>query len=532
MSETGDGMSSDPPRSVQAPLRVPVPLNPAQAKEPLLVAADISKSFPGVHAVRNVTFELRVGEVHGLVGANGAGKSTFIRILAGAIQPDSGNITLAGWPLVIGSPREGRSSGISAIYQELTLIPEMSALSNVFVGNLLRKGPFLDVGAMRRRFDELVARMELSILASAKASSLSIANQQMIEIMRALQAKNSVLIMDEPTAPLGPPERRRLYDLIAQLKTENTSIIFISHDLDEVLNVCDRVSIMRDGRMVDTRSADKWSKASLVGAMLGEVEIFSGTRSLTKNAEEVLQVKKVSIPKRLFDVGFSLHRGEILGIAGLVGSGRTELLHALAGADATATGRMVIDGAERPLPRSIREAVGLGIALVPEDRKTQGLVLSRTALSNIMLPGLSSVATGSVINGGALRRRATELARQIGFDPARLVSMAGTLSGGNQQKLVIGKWLQRQPRILLLDEPSRGIDVGAKQEIFRTIRRLADAGAAVILVSSDLEEVVDHADNILVISRGHVVGAFSHAEASVKRILNLIFAVEKASGRD
>jgi ABC-type sugar transport system ATPase subunit len=487
---------------------------------------NVSKSYPGVRALRGVDFELATGEVHGLVGANGAGKSTLIRMLAGAAVPDTGEIEIEGAPIAFDDPRMRRGAGIAAIYQELTIIPGMSALSNVFLGVVPSRFGMTDRRAMRRRFDELSRWMGLSIAPATQAGTLSVASQQMLEIMRAVQADQNVLIMDEPTAPLGPFERTRLYELIARLKQNGVSIIFISHDLDEVLRLCDRVSVMRDGQRIDTRKAEAWDKASLVQAMLGDVEVLPGRRRTPPAAAEILGVQGLTVPGAVSDITFSLAAGEVLGIAGLVGAGRTETLRAIAGDDPAASGRMTIDGGPVPWPRSVREAIGHGIMLAPEDRKRLGLVLSRPALVNLVLADLGAVSRYGVVDRAKRRAAATALSERLGFDPRRLDADALDLSGGNQQKLVLGKWLHRGPRILLLDEPTRGIDLGAKQEIFRTIRRLSDDGMAVILVSSDLEEVVEHADRVLVMARGRQIGELAGAEASVERILNLIFAVE------
>jgi ABC-type sugar transport system ATPase subunit len=368
--------------------------------------------------------------------------------------------------------------------------------------------------------------MSVSISPHAKAGTLSVANQQMLEIMRAVHAEHDVIIMDEPTAPLGPFERSRLYDLIGRLKENNVSIIFISHDLDEVLRLCDRVSVMRDGQLIETRPSAAWSKDTLVKSMLGDVQIVPGRKRGRGQVKELLRVQNLSLPGKVSGISFELGEGDVLGIAGLVGAGRTEILRSVAGLEPLAEGRMAIDGRERSWPLSVRDAIESGIALAPEDRKREGLVLSRSALSNLLLADIGSVANGPVISPGARRVAATMLARQIGFDPDRLDTDALHLSGGNQQKLVIGKWLHRRPRILLLDEPTRGIDLGAKQEIFQTIRGLSDEGMGVILVSSDLEEVVEHADRILVMARGKPIATLDGHEASVERVLNLIFAVE------
>lgn len=487
---------------------------------------DVSKSFPGVQALSKVNFGLATGEVHGLVGANGAGKSTFIRMLSGASTPDTGHIEVRGWPISFEDPRAQRNNGIAAIYQELTIIPGMTALSNVFLGDVPTRGVLVDRRRMEKRFSELADWMGVTIAPHAKAETLSVANQQMLEIMRAVQAEHDVLIMDEPTAPLGPFERSRLYDLIGRLKENQVSIIFISHDLDEILRLCDRVSVMRDGQLVETRPSSNWTKDSLVKAMLGDIEIVHASKRARNGEKELLRVQDVSLPGKVSGINFHLGAGEILGIAGLVGAGRTEVLRCLAGLETTAQGRMTLDGCDRPWPQSIRDAIQSGIVLAPEDRKREGLVLSRSALANLILADIGTASVGPIIMPAPRRSTATSLARRIGFNPDRLDTTALNLSGGNQQKLVIGKWLHRRPRILLLDEPTRGIDLGAKQEMFQTIRSLSEDGMAVILVSSDLEEVVEYSDRILVMARGKQIATLDGHEAGVERILNLIFAVE------
>jgi ABC-type sugar transport system ATPase subunit len=344
--------------------------------------------------------------------------------------------------------------------------------------------------------------------------------------MRAIEAEHSVLIMDEPTAPLGPFERTKLYNLIARLRAKGTAIIFISHDLDEVLRLCDRVSAMRDGELIMTDKAAALSKEALVGTMLGLVRVPVPGGAAGALGREILSVRDLALDGQDARLSLRVREGEVLGIAGLIGSGRTEVLRALAGADKAASGTLAIDGATRKLPRDVREALALGIALAPEDRKHQGLVLSQPALFNLTLSNLDAVAVGPFIDERARSRAGQVLAGAVGFDLARLGTPARNLSGGNQQKLVIGKWLHRRPRVLLLDEPTRGIDIGAKQEIFRTIRQLTADKMGVILVSSDLEEVVEHADTVLVMARGAQIALLDRAEASVERILRLIFAVE------
>ena len=504
----------------------------AQGEQALAAAVTVrglSKSFPGVHALEDVNFELRLGEVHGLVGQNGAGKSTLVKILTGAYGADVGHAEIFGRAMVAHDPRAQQRAGIAAIYQELTVVPEMSAVSNVFLGRPLRRGPVILRRRMERHFRELAAQLGVDVEPQARAGTLSVANQQMLEIMRALVADHKILIMDEPTASLGPSERERLYETVRRLCESGSQVIYISHDLDEVLALCDRISVMRDGRLVATDAARAWTKEKLVDAMLGARVREPPERRQRSQAEELLRATAVSVPRVLEDVSFVLHAGEILGVAGLVGSGRTELLRALAGTQPGASGRLTIAGKERSLPKSVRRALALGIALTPEDRKTQGLVLPLSGVANLSMTDLWAAARGPIIHRRRQRAMSEEIAGQLAFDPGRLSFPVMTLSGGNQQKLVVGKWLHRRPRILLMDEPTRGIDVGAKAEMFAVMRKLTDDGMAIVMVSSELEEVVEIADRVLVLAKGRQVALLERSEASLERVVNLAFGVEEAA---
>ena len=499
------------------------------------VAVDVrglEKAFPGVHALRGVDFELRVGEIHGLVGENGAGKSTLVKMITGAYVPDSGTIEVFGRELAYGDPRAERDAGIAAIYQELNIVPRMSAAANVFLGKPRRRGPFVARAETRRRFRELAERVGVSIDAGAEAGILSVANQQMLEIMRALEADHRVLIMDEPTASLGPTERENLYDVVRGLKAEGVAVIYISHDLDEVLALCDRVSVMRGGSLVSTRSAAEWTPEMLVEQMLGHALRATSREEQRTVGDEVLKVEQLRVSTMVTDVSLTLRRGEILGLAGLVGAGRTEVLRALAGAEETAHGRLWINGGEVPWPATVRSALGIGIALAPEDRKSQGLVLPLAADTNVILSDLGSVASRLVLRSAARRARAQAIMAPLAFNTARLSQPAVNFSGGNQQKLVVGKWLHRRPAVLLLDEPTRGVDIGAKAEMFDVMTRLANEGMSVIFVSSELEEVVEVSDRIVVLARGRSIATLDRAEASVQKILNLVFNVEEEGHHD
>ena len=486
----------------------------------------VGKSFPGVTALRNVSLELLAGETHGLVGENGAGKSTLIKIIAGAHPPDQGSVEIFGHHIAVADPRAHQKAGVSVLFQERSIIPDLSAAANVFLAKTRRWGPFISNRATRRRFAELSAFLGAKIDPDVPAGSLSVANQQLLEIMRALDANQRILILDEPTTALGGPERHNLHAVINELRKQGLAIIIISHDLDEILALSDRVTVMRDGQIVETRVASGWSKHTLVGAMLGGVEIRRETRRAALSKDCILTVTGLSVPGVLEDVSFRLQKGEILGLAGLVGSGRSELLRALAGADRGAGGQIEIDGRRCDLPRSVAEALRYGIALAPEDRRRHGLILGFTAAENATLTNLKAVSSGGFVRESAVLRDASEVMKGLSFNLKRLQSETATLSGGNQQKIVIGKWLYRRPKILLLDEPTQGIDIGAKAEIFNLMQDLANQGTSIIFVSSEFEEIVEIADRVMVLGGGRNLQTLERDDISVKKILELLFAAE------
>jgi ABC-type sugar transport system ATPase subunit len=365
-----------------------------------------------------------------------------------------------------------------------------------------------------------------SIDPHARAGSLSVANQQLVEIMRVLAAKHKVLIMDEPTSSLGATERDRLYKIVRQLRSQGTGILYISHDLDEVIDLCDRISIMRDGRLLATEHTGAWNKQRIVELMLTAMPPKQQVSKRHTGTSIALQVEHLRPAGAVAGISFSLRHGEVLGIAGLVGAGRTEILRAIAGADPGAEGHLLRNGQRAPVPQTVRQALALDIALVPEDRKAQGIVGCLSGTDNITLTDLLAVSTW----GFSSRSRRHAIARHIGqslrLAPDRLFAAAQTLSGGNQQKVVIGKWLHRRPAILLLDEPTRGIDVGAKAEVYVTIRSLAQSGLSMIVVSSELEELVENCDRILVVSQGRLIGELDGPTATTDRIFEMIFVVE------
>jgi ABC-type sugar transport system ATPase subunit len=496
---------------------------------PAIRIRGLTKSFPGVAALRDVNLDIRSGEVHGLVGENGAGKSTLIKHLTGVYSADRGSVELFGQPLAHADARASQRAGIGVIYQERAILPELTAAANVFLGNPKTWGPFLSRHKTAKRFRELADRLGVVLDPDAPAGSLSVAGQQLLEIMRALEADHRILIMDEPTTSLGEAERERLYAIVDGLRRHGLAIVFISHDLDDALKLCDRISVMRDGAMVATRPVPDWNKSDLVAAMLGDVDLRESVARQAPDANEQLRVEGLSITGIVADVSFAVRAGEIFGVAGLVGAGRTEILRALAGADEPLAGRLFLCGQEVRWPRSVAEALRYGIALAPEDRKGQGIILALSGAENVTLSNLTQVSAAGIIFDARLRSEAASVMAGLAFDTRRLGEPAGNLSGGNQQKLAIGKWLHRRPRVLLLDEPTQGIDVGAKAEIYKVVSELANQGMSVILVSSEFEEIVAICDRVLVLGGGRDLGLLDRDELSIPRIFDRLFQAGAAA---
>ncbi|MDQ0393293.1 sugar ABC transporter ATP-binding protein [Labrys monachus] len=495
-----------------------------------LQATGVEMSYSGTMALKGVDVEARTGSIHALVGENGAGKSTFLGIIAGRVVPTGGAVRIFGQPHAFGAPRQARRLGIATIYQELTIVPALSAQANVFLGQTLSRVGLLEERRMRARFEELAAQMSVSIRPDAVAGRLSVADQQMLEIMRGVQSGARLLLFDEPTTSLAPPEREALFRLMRQMRAEGTTMMFVSHNLEEVLDISDVVTVFRDGALSGSAPRADWTKPALIRAMVGH-DVVENRRiegaPRKPGAAPLLIAKGVGVPGAIENVDLELQPGEILGVGGLVGSGRTSLLRALAGLEPRSTGDLVVDGVAVSWPRSPREALKSGIVLVPEDRKTQGLVLGMSAMDNIAISRFGEVSRFGVISNTAMLRKSRAVAREFGFAENRVGTLVRHLSGGNQQKVLLGKARFRGPRILLVDEPTRGIDVGAKDEIMMTLRRLADEGLGIIVVSSDLEEVIAASDRILVMSEGRKVAEFDQGDTpvTVQDILTAAFKV-------
>ncbi len=492
---------------------------------PAVSVKGLTKSYPGVAALHPTDLDIRHGVIHALVGENGAGKSTFLKIIAGAQPATEGEIRIFGEEVTFAGPRQARRLGVVAVYQELAVLPNLTALENVFIGQFIRRGAVPDMPSMRAEFAALAKRMDVELPLNAKAGSLSIADQQVLEIMRALHAKARLLLLDEPTASLALHEREALGNTMLTLAREGVSVIWISHDLDEVLALSDDISVFREGSYIETRPASEWDKRGLVQAMLGDRDhVVPFIRTQGTNQRRV-SVRSLVVPGVLDAIDIDLDRGEILGVAGLMGSGRTELLRALAGLDPTATGSLTIDDEEVPLPRSPRTAVKAGIALAPEDRKGQGLVLSMTTEENISMPAWRKLQRLGVLRPGSGSAYASDVAKRVGLSQGYLRRTIRTLSGGNQQKAVLGKWAEQNLRLFLVDEPTRGIGIAAKGEVYRLLDGITQTGASVLLVSSEFDELVEVCDRVIVLAAHRVVGQIGKRELSEQEILSSIFQV-------
>ena len=489
--------------------------------EPILEAIDISKRFPGVHALDEVSLTVVPGEVHAVVGENGAGKSTLMKILAGAQAPDSGSILIEGRPVTIESPRAAQDLGIITIYQELSLVNALSVGENIFLGDLpTRPGGSwqVDWPEVWRRSAELLERVGLRIRPQTLVRDLSVAQKQMVEIARALARNVRVLILDEPTSSLTERETERLFGIIAALRERGVGIVYISHRLAEVFRIAQRVTVLRDGKVVGTVPVAAASEDLLVRMMVGRDLARLFTQARATDAPVRLGVRGLCRGKVLHDIDLEVRAGEIVGLAGLVGAGRTELVRCLFGADRIDRGEIVLDG--RPV--SIRHpggAVDLGIALVPEDRKLQALILGMGVRENLSLPVLDRLGSPFVPSRSQERALVREYIQSLSIRTPHMEQRVAALSGGNQQKVVIARWLATKPKVLILDEPTRGIDVGAKAEVHALIARLAEAGVAILMVSSELPEILGMSHRVLVMRGGRIVADIPRAEATEEGIM-------------
>jgi ribose transport system ATP-binding protein len=497
---------------------------------PLLAARGIGKRFAGVTALAGVDFDLRAGVVHALVGENGAGKSTLMKILAGVHTEYDGEVAVTGAPLRFASVRDAARAGVAIIHQELNLVPELSVAANIFLGREpLIGGLIVDRRAIAGAARELLKRLGIGLDPEARVARLRVGEQQLVEVAKALSLEARILIMDEPTSALTPAECARLFRIIEQLAADGVGIVYISHRIDEVLALADRVTVLRDGRQVLTAPIGQLSRGRIIAAMVGRETGGGAGAAHAVGREVVLSVRGLTLEvptrrgwRRVLDgVSFDLHRSEVLGVAGLLGSGRTEILETVFGAsEGRRGGTVVLEGVAVDVD-SPRTARRLGLALVSEDRKAKGLHLGATVRDNVTLPSLGRLARFGLRGFAAEAATAREAVGRLAIRCTGIGQVAATLSGGNQQKVVIGKWLATGPRVLLLDEPTRGIDVGAKQEIYALVRALAADGLAILMVSSELPELLLLADRVLVMSEGRQTGVLMRGEASEEAIMHL-----------
>lgn len=485
----------------------------------ILTFREIAKKFPGVQALDNVSFSIEQGEVHCLAGQNGAGKSTLIKTLSGAYQLDSGEIIYRGQPTIIANPIVGFQMGISVIYQELDLLPDLTVGENIWIGQYPRRlGRIIDWQKIDRLSRELLMTLGCHFSPSALVGELTPGEQQMVAIAKSLSHNASILIMDEVTSSLSEHEQVRLFEVIRRLKAQGTTIIYITHKLNEIFELGDRVTVMRDGRYIGTWHVASVDQDYLVEKMIGhKIEKRSDVAS-HRGGRILLDVQGVSNQRVLREVSFQLHEGEVLGMAGLVGSGRTDLLRILFGVDKPTAGRILLNG-EEINPASPVAAKKLGLALVPENRKTDGLVLSMSVLENFIMASIGRFQKAGFIQGERAKVEAATTAQSLNTKFSSMNAEVATLSGGNQQKVVLGKWLLAGAEVLLLDEPTRGVDVGAKEEIYRIIRGLAKSGKAIIMVSSEFPELLTACDRILVMRAGKFVGEYNAKRTTKEELM-------------
>jgi rhamnose transport system ATP-binding protein len=497
---------------------------------PALELRHAAKSFGAVRALIDGSVTLRGGEVHALLGENGAGKSTLVKVLAGVYQPDSGTLTVAGREVTLHGPAAARAAGIAVIYQEPTLFPDLTVAENMFIGRQpLRQGRRIDRRAMQNEAAAIFKRLGVPLDPARLARGLSIADQQVVEIGKALSVNANVIVMDEPTAALSAAEVDRLFEVIRTLKSQQAAVLFISHRLEEVFAICQTVTVMRDGRHVLTSDLAGLSANDLVRAMVGrDLAERPPEAAGATLGEPMLTIERLTREGVFTDISLTVRSGEIVALAGLVGSGRSEVARAIFGIDRYDAGNITIKG-QKLKKASPTTAMAAGIGFVPEDRRQQGLVMDMSVQQNVALASLHNLERGGLIRAKAERAMAADWAARLKIRYGRLTDPVAMLSGGNQQKVVLAKWLGRKPSVLIVDEPTRGIDVGTKAEVHHLLTDLARGGVAVLMISSELPEVLGVADRILVMREGRLVAEFSHANASEEAIMSAAMGQHEAT---
>ncbi len=496
---------------------------------PQIAMRGIVKSYPGVKALRSVDLVVQPGQVMGLVGENGAGKSTLLKVLAGAVLADEGTIDVDGETVSFRNPRDSQRAGIAVIYQELMLAEHLSIAENVYAGRepASRWGT-VDFRTMRRNTAELLAELGIKASPTDEVGRLNVARRQMVEIAKALSMDARLIVMDEPTSSLTEDEVETLLDLVRGLRARGVSVVYVSHRMREIFAVADAITVMRDGALIGVKRVDEVTPDQVVNMMVGRdlLDVY-GVRSSPRPAgTPVLEVRNLQAGPRVQDVSFSVAAGEIVGMAGLIGAGRSETALAVFGEGRVTSGSVFVDG-KAVQRRNAREAIAAGIAYVPEDRKQQGLFLGLPIRSNISSACLDDMCTNGVVSTRKDRALAHRMSKDLQVKAASSEVSVGTLSGGNQQKVVLARWLARQPRVLILDEPTRGVDIGAKAEIYRLIRTIAADGVAVLMISSELPEVLGLADRVLVMREGRLVGEFGYGEADEQQVMALATGVHE-----
>jgi ribose transport system ATP-binding protein len=497
---------------------------------PLLEMTDITKQFPGVLALDKAHLSVEAGECHALVGENGAGKSTLMKILSGAYLPDSGSVLFDGELRQIDSPIAARKLGITMIHQELNLLPELTVAENIFLGHEIVRGPlgWLDKRTMEAKAEELLESFGQKLSGRVLVKKISLAQQQMVEIAKALSVKSKLIIMDEPSAILTDRELAELFDLIGRLKQQTVAVVYISHRLEEIFKICERVTVMRDGKTVQSNRTSEFSQDQIIRLMVGrDIEQFFPSEH-SHPGDEILRLERISRADKLHEIHLHLRRGEIVGLTGLVGAGRTELARVIFGADQPDSGKIIFKGQEIVL-KSPRQAIDAGIGLLTEDRKSQGLVLNMLLRENTTLANLNSLVKRGFIDVGREKGVTRKFIQDLLIKTPSTEQRVRNLSGGTQQKVVLAKWLFTQSQLLIFDEPTRGIDVGAKAEIYQLMWKLVAQGIAILMISSELPEVLKMCDRILVMHEGTISGELSREEADQEKIMALAMGLNPST---
>lgn len=497
--------------------------------ENILELKNITKLYPGVKALDQVSISFKKGEVHALVGENGAGKSTLIKTITGAIEPTSGELVIEGKKFDALTPALARANGIAVVYQEFTLVPVLSVTENIFLGEFVRNGVFCDKKAMNKKAKELLDSLNIEMDPETKVEDLTTGYQQIVEIAKAVSKNAQVLIMDEPSAPLTNNEVEAMFKIVEKVKAQGVTVIYISHRLEEIFRLADRVTVLRDGTYICTKDIGDTNKDELIHLMVGRTlkETYPPRNYVTD--ETVLEVKKLT-GNGVKDISFELKKGEILGLGGLVGAGRTELAEMLFGNAKIKSGEIILHG-KSISPRQPKDSIAAGISLVPEDRKQQGLVLEMTVKDNLCMANLKSLSVKGVVDKKKEQKFADDYVDALRIKTPGIAQRIKNLSGGNQQKVVLGKWLGIQPDILIFDEPTRGIDVGAKYEIYKLMTDIVKEGKSIIMISSEMEELLGMSDRIVILSKGRQTTIIEKNEFSQEKVLEYSAEVVKDGGK-